>query len=293
MDLVGDDAAVLPSLAIPVVTTDSYAEGRHFHRWWCDPEVLGRRLLEATLSDLAAMGASPAFVFCAVMLPGSTDHEWVERFHLGLCSRSDCVLAGGETIAGDCLCVTLTAVGEGGSEPLLRRSSARPGDRVWITGPVGRTLDSVSLLERCRGTSGPGLAPVLPLTPEEAAHVGLFLQPRAAFGEARVLRARGVLCAVDVSDGVLSEAARISEESGVGIELDLDRVPLLPLAASRALEACAAGEDFVLLFTAGAGEDFSGEGFSAVGRAAGHPGLRVVSGGVPVGIVSAGYDHFA
>lgn len=276
-----------------MVTTDSYAEGRHFHRWWCDPEVLGSRLLEATLSDLAAMGASPAFVFCAVMLPGSTELEWVERFHLGIASRPDCALAGGETIAGDRLCVTLTAVGEGGSEPLLRRSSARPGDRVWITGPVGRTLGSVSLLERCGGTAGPGLSPVRPLDPVEAEHVGLFLRPRAAFAEARALRGRGVLCAVDVSDGVMSEAAHISEESGVGIELDLDRVPLLPLAAGRALEACAAGEDYVLLFTACADEDFSGDGFSAVGRAGGPPGLRVLAGGVPVEAASAGYDHFA
>ncbi len=119
LSLAGDDSAVLPSLACPVVTTDSFLEARHFYRWWCDPSVMGRRLLEATLSDLAAMGAGPGWVFSALGLPRDLDVNWIEGFYAGLTSRDDCPVAGGEIVRSDVLSVTLTAIGEGKDPAIL------------------------------------------------------------------------------------------------------------------------------------------------------------------------------
>ena len=89
-----DDGAVLPSIEIPVVTVDSFFEGTHFHRWWQPPRVLGKRLLEATLSDLAAMGASPGWVFVSLTIPPELELEWLEDFYRGLLSRKDVIIAG-------------------------------------------------------------------------------------------------------------------------------------------------------------------------------------------------------
>lgn len=290
----GDDAAVLGTLSCPVATVDSFVEGRHFHRWWCDPETMGRRLLEATLSDLAAMGAEPGHLLVSLAAPGDLEWEWLSGLYRGFISREDCILAGGETIASRDLTVTLTAIGEGGDpQSLLRRSSMRPGDSLWLTGPVGRALDTVARIEACGGLGGPGLEPALAVTPQDLEIARAFISPRAHFEEARILRRRGVRCAIDISDGLLSEAAHLCGESGVGCEIDLDLVPVFGAVAGRPLEACAAGEDFVLLFSAPSGTGFEDCGFHRIGRALEAGGMRVNFEGYEIEAVNEGYDHFS
>jgi len=254
-----DDAAVLPGISRPVVTTDSFIEGRHFHRWWCDPEVLGRRLLEATLSDLAAMGCSrPGWVLCALGCPGDTDYDWLRGFYAGMLSREDSVLAGGETVESPVLSITLTAIGEAGvGGRLLSRSGLAPGDDLWVTGPVGRALDAPALLAGCGGLSGLGLDPPGKVGEAVLEQLRAFLRPAAAFRHAGILVERGVGCAIDVSDGLVSEAAHLAECSRVDVDILLDEVPFFESVAGRPLEAACAGEDFVLLFGAGRGGDFA------------------------------------
>ncbi len=291
--LAGDDAAVLGPCRCPVLTTDTFLEGRHFHLWWCDPAVLGRRLLEASLSDLAAMGAEPAAALVSLAVPPDTEWEWLRAFYEGLLSRPDCPVAGGETVASELPCITVTALGEGGDPgTLLRRSALRAGDCIWLTGPVGRALDIARLMEEAGGLEGPGMDPRNPVSAEVLGQLRSFLSPRACFEEARLLRSRGVRCAIDVSDGVISEAGHLAAESGVSVRLDLERVPLLPPAQGRPGDACSAGEDFVLLFGAPTGMDFESCGYSRIGVALPGSGVRATFDGNEIA-GGGGYDHFA
>lgn len=280
LDLAGDDGAVLPCIPSPVVTVDSYFEGVHFHSWWCTPERLGRRLLEATLSDLAAMGAEPLWLFAAVSLPPDMDVDWLLGFYRGLTGRPDCRLAGGETVRGETFGITLTAIGSLEGVPLLR-SAAVPGDVLFVTGPLGRTLSSPWLLDESRKRA---------LSPLEAEQVRLFLEPRARFDASRIIRAAGCRCAIDISDGLASETAHIARESAVRVCVSCESVPLVPYAVGGPGEAFRAGEDYELLFTAPAGSAFpgcfevgwieAGEGVLLV-----HPDGRAEPPG-------EGYDHF-
>jgi len=292
--MTGDDCAVLPPLRSPVITVDTFLEGSHFHRWWAPPGILGRRLLEATLSDLASMGAHPVTVLAALELPPDTSVDWLLEFYRGLLSRESVTIAGGETVRSDRFGVTLTAIGEGHDpETLMRRSGLEPGDWIWVTGPIGRSLDAPELLERCGGLSGESLEPCRSgISSTEIEQVRAFLLPEAALDTGILLRSEGVRCAIDISDGLLSEAAHLAAESGVDVIIELDRVPLLEAVAERPLEASSAGEDFVLLFGAREGYAPGLPGCTRVGTA-GRPGgvLRVLAGGVEVEAATTGYDH--
>jgi len=293
LSLVGDDAAVFGGLACPVATVDSFVEGRHFLRWWCDPEVLGRRLLEAALSDLAAMGVSPGHVLVSLAAPGTLEWSWLCGFYRGLQSRGDCVIAGGETVASETLVITLCAVGEGGNpERLLRRGALSAGDALWVTGPLGRALGVSARMEACGGLHGPGLEPAREVPEEELELLRAFLKPRAQFREAGILIGRGVRCAIDISDGLLSEAAHLCRESGLGCDIELSSVPLFEAVRGSELEACAAGEDFVLLFGAPEGRDFTEYGFHRIGSCSEHEGIRITYEGYGIEAIDSGYDHF-
>lgn len=291
---IGDDSAVLPSLECPVVTTDSFFEGTHFHRWWAPSPILGRRLLEATLSDLAAMGAEAGWIFPAVSLDPDMDAGWLEGFYLGLTGRSEVRIAGGETVRSSRFGITLTAIGEGGDpNTLLRRSSLKPGDVLWTSGPVGRALGAPEMLKKAGGMSGTPLNPVKGgFTREEIEQLRDFLVPGAELDTGLLLRGMGVRCAIDISDGLLSEAQHLCRESGVDIVLELDGSLFFPSVSDRPVEAAAAGEDFVLLFGASPELDLSALGCNVAGRAAGGSGeLTVLLNGKEIDVGSVGYDH--
>lgn len=294
LGLIGDDSSILPALRCPVVTTDSYFEGSHFYRWWAPPEVLGRRLLEATLSDIAAMGACSRWIFTAVTLPPGMEIDWIERFYRGLMEREDCVIAGGETIRGSDFGITLTAVAEGGnSETLLRRSTLRPGDSLWLSGPIGRALDAPAILEKAGGLEGENLNPCSGIvSADRLEQVRAFLLPRAELELAVELRRKGVLCGIDISDGLFSEAFHLSYESKVDIVLDIDESIFFNSVKDRPLEAASSGEDFVLLFSAPEQIEFTFEGCIKVGYAKeGAGSVSVLMNGRPVNVETTGYDH--
>ena len=291
---IGDDCAVLPEIQCPVVTTDSFFEGTHFHRWWAPPRILGRRLLEAALSDIAAMGAGAQWVFAALSIDPDIGVGWIEGFYQGLTEREDVILAGGETVRGERLGITLTVIGEGQErDTILRRSSLRPGDHLWISGLLGRALDAPAKLEKVGGLFGkdlhsrPGL-----LTGEELEQLRAFLQPRAELELGIELREMGVRCAIDISDGLFSEAAHLSIESSVSTVLEIDETLFFDSVKDKPLAASAAGEDYVLLFGAPGGLDFSSVGCTKIGRAeTGNGEITIFLDGEKVNIGATGYDH--
>jgi thiamine-monophosphate kinase len=281
MALAGDDGAVLNRLEKPVVTTDSFFEGTHFHRWWTSPQRLAARLLEAALSDLAAMGAFPRYLFSSIVLPPEMELNWIVGFYEGLTGRQDCPVAGGETVRGKTFGITLTAIGDCGSEQPLLRSNAKPGDSVWVTGPLGRSFNSPELLEKSRKEK---------LTETEMNQIELFLTPGARFDAVPLLRNAGSTTAIDISDGLFSECGHISQESKVKVIVQLERVPLVSFCENNPFEACSAGEDFELLFTIP--ENAEAAGCHRIGFIEKGEGTAVFLNGKAIDIRTAGYDHF-
>lgn len=239
---VGDDAALLdlPLGHELVATVDTLALGVHFFDD-CPPAALGHKALAVNLSDLAAMGAEPAWALLALTLPAAND-AWLTQFASGFAAlaRAFAVsLVGGDTCRGP-LAVTVTALGRVPHGQALRRSGARPGDGVFVSGEIG-TAGLAVLARRSEIT----LPPVL------AAHAAQRLdypQPRVALG----LAVRDLAsAAIDVSDGLLADLGHICAASGVGARLDLARLPLPDgaLAVTSTESLISSGDDYELCFT--------------------------------------------
>ena len=253
---IGDDCAILRPRSGEeiVVTTDFALEGRHFRRDWHSPESIGHRTLARGLSDIAAMGARPVAAFLSLALPRSVaqDRRWIDRFFGGLlelAERAPVPLAGGDTsespsehVLADI--VLLGAVPQGEA---LRRDTARPGDRLFVTGTLGGA--AVELERLATGArEGTTRRRAMPGTDPQ-----LFPEPRLQTGRLLVSR-RLASAAMDLSDGLSSDLSKLCAASEVGAELDTDRLPghalLRGIEPDRALSAVLhGGEDYELLFT--------------------------------------------
>ena len=238
---IGDDAAVLeiPPGQQLVVTTDTLLSGTHFFEDMA-PSDLGHKSLAVNLSDLAAMGAEPAWFFLALTLP-RVDTDWLDEFAhgiAGLAEESGIVLAGGDTTSGP-LSVTITAMGLIGQGAAITRSGAREGDLIAVSGPLGDAGFALSQLAA-------GLKPG-----EQARRALDRPQPRLDLG--RHLRGLATSC-IDISDGLLADLGHILEASGVGAEVrlaDLPGSPSLNEAGEQQRHELqlTGGDDYELCFT--------------------------------------------
>jgi len=252
---IGDDAAVLrpPPGSDLVVTTDMLVSGRHFDPAWMSPRKIGRRAVLVNLSDLAAMGARPAGVFASLAFPPGTGRRFMNEIARGIetCSREHGArLLGGDTnlSAGE-LAICITAVGHARRGRIVRRSGARPGDRILVTGTLGDAAMGLVLL---KGETPP---------PRPAARrflVRRFLEPEARLKAGMALaESRTASAMIDISDGLLSDLGHILEESGADAEIRLTDVPTsaafrsapCPAGTSREDLALGYGDDYELLFT--------------------------------------------
>jgi thiamine-monophosphate kinase len=242
---IGDDAALLrppPGFDI-AMTTDSLVENVHFLPG-SPPRSLGHRALAVNLSDLAAMGATPAWALLSLTLP-AIDEAWLGDFATGfgrLAREQNVTLAGGNLSRGP-LNITVQLAGHVAANTALRRSGAHVGDEIWVSG----TLGDAALGREVSTEAG-----------DNAASTGLlerfeYPTPRVALGAAL----RGVASAcIDLSDGLLADLPRLATASLCGAALDVDRLPLsdaLQRAASGGppwQRALIGGEDYELCFTA-------------------------------------------
>ena len=283
---IGDDCAILrpPRGHEVLVTTDFTLEGRHFRRDLHPPESAGHRTLARGLSDLAAMGARPLAAFLSLALPGEmlatrAGRVWVERFFAGLRSLADrhaVPLAGGDTAESpsDLVLADIVLIGSAPAGRALRRSGARAGDTLYVTGELGGAAAELAEMDR-RGATNPAHpyidlgAPSIPralrngwestslssgrinqpnlrhlrmLAPNQlTAHPHLFPQPRIAVGLA-LLRRRLATACIDLSDGLSTDLAHLCRESGVGAQISSAVLPIHPLASeARAAQAGPAG----------------------------------------------------
>jgi len=259
----GDDAAVL-SFAGPVLATcDIQVEGVHFTWDLCTAEDVGWRAVAVNLSDIAAMGGTPRFILISMALQPTTSVVRVEEMYRGIAEIArayEVVIAGGNlSSTPGPLVVDVTALGDAGRA--LTRAGARPGDRVWVTGTVGK------------GAAGRFLAqhPAVRVPGREAL-VAAYCRPTPRVDAGRTLGGvSDVSAMIDTSDGTAGDLLHLAEASGVGVRLEMDRLPASPGLAEAAREAgedpeawtLAGGEDYELLFTAGAAFDTQAPGLAA------------------------------
>ena len=222
-----DDCAVLEvGGEALVITHDAMAEGVHYLPEQ-DPADVAWKLVATNMSDLAAKGADPLGVLLGYML-GDDDARFLEGLEQAL-EHYNAPLLGGDTIAGKGSQVLgLTAIGRATHQPVPSRAGARAGDALWITGPVGAAMLG---LEALRSGQGDSLA---------------YRRPRALLAEGRAL-APHVSAMMDVSDGLLLDAARMARASCITFAIDSASVPIAAPEARRA-EALRWGEDYQLLF---------------------------------------------
>src|ERR1700722_956362 len=242
---IGDDAAVLalPQGTELVAAVDTIVAGRHFPVD-TDARSIGHRALAVNLSDLAAMGATPAWATLALTLP-SVDAAWLERFSAGLLDLADShavALVGGDTTRGP-LTVSVQILGHVPCGTAMRRSGARAGDLLAVTGTLG--------------DAGAGLAFVTtPPAAESCSAVERLIDrfdyptPRVQFG----LAARGIAtAAMDLSDGLVGDLPKLAHASGLAAHVAVDRLPLsdamrTAVPGAQALDwALGAGDDYELL----------------------------------------------
>ncbi|MCW3836645.1 thiamine-phosphate kinase [Sphingomonas canadensis] len=263
-----DDAAQLDGL---VLTSDTIVEGVHY-RPADPPESVGWKLAAVNLSDLAAKGAAPAGCLLNHALTG--DGGWDRAFLTGLgeaLERYGMPLLGGDTVslpAGAPRVMTLTAIGRAGPR-VPERGGARAGDVLWVTGAIGG--------------AGAGLAGA-------PAFLERYLRPLPRLAEGVAL-ARQVHAMMDVSDGLLLDAARMAEASGLAATIALDAVPLPPGYSGTAEQAATAGDDYELLFALPPGVEPAVPATRIGGFAAGR-GLTLSLHGAPRPLpASLGYTH--
>ncbi|HSA54065.1 MAG TPA: thiamine-phosphate kinase [Gemmatimonadaceae bacterium] len=282
---VGDDAAVV---AVPagnrlVVSTDTAVEGTHFRWEWLAADEIGWRAAAGALSDLAAMGAAPLGLLCAITLPG----DGVARLDglaagIGaLCGAAGCPIVGGDLTRGDRWSLTMTVLGA--APRPVGRSGGRPGDHVYVTGTLGGPAAALAALAR-------GAAP-------DPAWRERLARPMPRLREGRWLAGHGVAAMIDVSDGLASELRHLAAASRIAIDVALEAVPRIGGVSPAA--AAVSGEEYELLCLASTELDDAAfqQRFALpltrIGRVgAGQAGVRFTLDGDRVD-PGSGYDHFS
>jgi thiamine-monophosphate kinase len=251
-----DDAALLRVAAGQdcVVSTDTIVEGVHFLAGE-DPEVIAARLLAVGFSDIAAMGAAPTVYTVSLALSqalqGDALEAWLSRFAAGLREAQEAlgaVLIGGDTVvAPGPVVLTLTAFGSVDAGMALRRSGARPGDDIWVSGTIG--------------DAALGLAVMLRMLSVEEPEARALLTERYRRPTARIALGRAIAglahAAADVSDGLIADLGHICTASSVDAVVHAPAVPLSAPAAAivaadsaRLRDVLSGGDDYELVFTA-------------------------------------------
>lgn len=294
---IGDDAAVLevPAGQQLVVSTDMLVAGVHFPENTA-PEAIGHKSLAVNLSDLAAMGATPAWFTLNLSLP-QADPAWLDGFSRGLFALAgtyNLQLVGGDTARGP-LTIGIQICGLVPGGQALTRAGARPGDRVYVTGTLGDAALGLLCVQGQLDLPAAQRAQVL-----ERLN---YPSPRVAAGE----RLRGLASAcIDISDGVHADLGHILEASGVGARIELRRLPVSPaytetFATLGWAPALTHGDDYELCFTIPALREPAfrrasvdlGVVCSYIGEIEAVPGLRIVDeNGAEYRPPVAGYDHF-
>ncbi len=285
---IGDDCALMhvPDGHELAVTTDTMVEGVHFFAG-VDAESLGYKLLAVNLSDLAAMSAKPVSVSLALTLP-EVNESWLRDFSAGffqLAEQFAVDLIGGDTTAGP-LTLSVQAMGLVLKDEAVRRSGARQGDLIFVTGNLG--------------DAGLGFKIVSGYTGIESTNaVAHFHRPQPRVKEGLAIRHYANAC-IDLSDGIASDLKHILKHSQVGATLDWELLPISPDTQEYIQQTgdwqlpLVAGEDYQLCFTVSPEKlDLIDIECTKIGVVQQQPGLRLSRNGRIEPIEVKGFEHFS
>ena len=315
---IGDDAAVISPRAGQqgCICTDVLVADVHFPAA-ADPSDIAQRALRVNLSDLAAMGATPVCFTLGLTLPAA-DEEWLSHFAAGLlaaASRFDCPLVGGDTTRGP-LNIAITVYGEVPVGEALRRSGAREGDSVFVTGNLGKgrialealglgkTGENIDGIEAIKGFKDIKISDMAPIHKDFLYRCFYQPEPRLTFAAAA---RQYINSAIDLSDGLYADLGHLARASGQAMHVDAGALPFaeavvaLTDSAQRQSAALFGGDDYEICFTAAvdsapALEVIAAESevvITCIGEVAAGTGVTVLDDGNIVSTeVNHGFDHF-
>lgn len=298
---IGDDAAwVDHPQGSALVTADLLIEGIHFDLNWTSLSDLGYKSLAVNLSDIAAMGGTPAYVMLSLGIPAKFDSNDIDKLYRGingLAKKHGVTIVGGDTNTADLLIISVCLIGHPPKRPICR-SGAHVGDDIYVTGTLGDAALGLNLLRRRRRPQSRYVDQLLTRHYRPA--------PRLAAGA--LLAKRNLASAmIDVSDGLLQDLAHICQASGVGARIQQNKLPLSrayrTLAGKTGMRhALSGGEDYELLFCA---TPEKRKRIDTLGKQARVPisrigvcvppanGIRVFdAAGAEVVVKTQGHDHF-
>jgi len=325
---IGDDAAVLKAEKdLLIVTKDLLIESTHFKREFGTAYFLGRKSLAVNLSDIAAMGGRPLYCLLGLGLPRSLPTTWVEDFMAGfksLCQENKVSLIGGDLSRSAKIVISVTVIGR--ARRFVPRSGARPGDTIWISGYPGLAaaglyfLKKGNFLEKGKDFlrqgkffSGEGKnlinkgkgrkRKVFSEGKSIAFLIKAFVEPEPRLRLGCWLAEQGLATAmIDVSDGLSIDLHHICEESSVGAEIELAKIPVHPALRSYFRNPWPfilhGGEDYELLFTVPPSkrkkviEESRRHHLHEIGRIIAGQGMWLLDGGRRRPLKPAGFTHF-
>ncbi|HEV2237471.1 MAG TPA: thiamine-phosphate kinase [Ktedonobacterales bacterium] len=306
---IGDDAAIVrwPADRELVVTCDAQVAGRHFLPESASPEIFGARAMAVNLSDIAAMGGEPRYALVSLLIPPETTTDWLMRYYGGLRATADtfavAIIGGNLSGTTGPFTADVTLFGQIAPGRAIRRSGARVGDAILVTGQLGAAAAGL-LAESDAGAASQASQAAL-------AHVrDVWLHPTPRVSAGQALAAAGCATAmIDVSDGLAADLGHILQQSHVGALLEAAALPVdaATRAVARALGrapddlALFGGDDYELLFTVPAEQvPAAMASVTAIGATATRIGtisdhhegsrLRVASGAI-VPLEPRGWDH--
>jgi thiamine-monophosphate kinase len=307
---IGDDAAVWRSQSgYTVATTDTMVAGVHFLPGVMPWDEVGWKALASNVSDIAAMGGTPSFALVTLSVSPATPVAAIDGIYRGiheLGSIYGVTVAGGDVVSAKQLSLTIAVLGEvsfddEGRPKLLRRGAARPGDMIAVTGPLGGSAAGLRLLKR--------RSSAVKRTAVDATLIERHLHPWPRIDAGTAAVEAGVVCGMDISDGLVQDLGHVCKASGVDADIRLADVPiedgLVDLFGEddAAMMALTGGEDYELLLIGGERlqlarrallEQLGVESFWTIGQmtAAGKGRVRVIGrNGRPIKIKTGGWDH--
>ncbi|MCE2982413.1 MAG: thiamine-phosphate kinase [Parachlamydia sp.] len=277
-------------------------KGIHFKKTTITPEELGYKSLAVSLSDIAAMGGKPLYLFLSLALPKEIEIDWLDRFFKGLAdlaaSENTLILGGDTSRTSDTIVIDSIVVGSAPTAWIKKRSFAKPGDFICCTGYLGDAGAGLEILEKHL------------LHPSNRPLIEAHVHPRPHLLEGQWLAAQeGVHAMMDLSDGLDADLEKIMELSHCGACIQMDALPLSPSLEScsnyfhwNAQEVAAtSGEDYCLLVTVDpsnyeainqAYRKMFERPLFKMGHITSHPTLKYVKNGQPFRFAKKGFDHF-
>ncbi len=300
----GDDGAVWRSRdGYTIATTDTMVAGVHFLPELVNWRDVGWKALAANVSDIAAMGGTPAFALVTLQLPPATPVARIDALYAGLreCAATyNVAIAGGDVVSAPVFAITIALTGDANVAPdgtplLLRRDAARVGDVIAVTYPLGASAGGL------RALLAGGVASH---DPHVSRLIEKHMRPQpSVYAGHEALRA-GIRCAIDISDGLVQDIGHVCTASGVGAEIILDRVPIdhdllkiypddarrLALIGGEGYELVLVGSEALIMQTS----DVLDDPLTIAGRIVeGAPKVRVLdASSAEVVFDTSGWDHF-